>query len=341
MRTPAICLLVAAAFHAVTPAQTPVARALSVAWSLEGRWMGVASDESAGVIYAVGPDRSAEIDIAGQIRRETQRLRCQFGCRPYERRGVLVGPGVKLRLARLPHPTLLTFIWGAARRAHDLNGNHLWSYPGATGIDDVWINDLDGDQSDEVIVGYNGGTGVHVIDGQGQLRWSSTAIGNVGHVTAGDVLGQGRPQVVTTSALGSVHIFSGDGERRDVMTPRIYANMVRVQKVSAEDTAATIFVAGRELDSQATVVAALSGNGATKWRLELPDDVSVADVAAARPWLALGTRSGQVYVVDAVRGGILGVVAAPGRAEVAWAGTPPLLVVAAGAALNAFHVGAP
>jgi hypothetical protein len=45
-----------------------------MAWSLEGRWMGVASDESAGVVYAVGRDRSAEIDIAGQIRREMQPL---------------------------------------------------------------------------------------------------------------------------------------------------------------------------------------------------------------------------------------------------------------------------
>jgi hypothetical protein len=236
---------------------------------------------------------------------------------------------------------LTFFIWGSALRAHNLNGNHLWSYPGATGIDDVWTSDLDGDQSDEVIVGYNGRTGVHVIDGKGQFRWASTAIGNVWHVTAGDVLGQGRPQIVTTGGWPSLHIFSGDGERRDVMTPRIYPHMVRVQKVSAKDTAATIFVAGREPNSRATVVAALSGDGATKWRLELPDDVSVADVAAARPWLALGTRSGQVYVVDTVRGEILGVVAAPGRAEVAWAGNPPLLVVAAGAALNAFHVDAP
>jgi hypothetical protein len=164
VRTSTICLLVAAAFHAVTAAQTRVAGGLTLAWSLEGHWNGIASDESAGVIYAVGRDRSAEIDIAGQIRREMQRLRCQFGCRPYERRGVIVGPGVKLRLARLPHPTLLTFlIWGRELRAHDLNGNHLWRYPGATGIDDVWISDLNGDQSDEVIVGYNGGTGVHEV----------------------------------------------------------------------------------------------------------------------------------------------------------------------------------
>jgi hypothetical protein len=348
MRTPTICLLVAAAFHSVTAAQTPVARALTVAWSLEGRWIGVASDERGGVIYAVGRDRSVEVDIAGQIRRETRLLRG-------------VGAGLKLRLARLPHPTLLTFsTWGSQLRAHDLNGNHLWTYPRATGIDDVWTSDLDGDQSDEVIVGYNGGTGVHVIDGKGQLRWASTAVGNVWHVSAGDVLGQGRPQIVTTGRGLRVHIFSGDGEERDVLTPGILgSHMVRVQKVSAEDNAATIFVAGRKATAlppftspspprrwaelpPATVVAALSGDGARKWTLELPpSDVTVADVAVTRPWLALGTRSGHVYVVDAVRGGILGVVEAPSAAEVAWAGNPPLLVVAAGAALNAFHVIAP
>jgi hypothetical protein len=365
MRTSTICLLVAAAFHAVTTAQTPVARALTMAWSLEGRWWGIASNESAGVIYAVGPDRTAEIDIAGQIRRETPPLRCQFDCRRYgrpsERGAVVAGRGVKLRLARLPHPTLLTFsIWLADLRAHDLNGNQLWTYPHATGIDDVWTSDLDGDQSDEVIVGFNGDTGVHVIDGKGQLQWASTAIGGVRQVTAGDVLGQGRPQIVTTGRGVGFHIFSGDGER-DVLTPGILgAQMVRVQKVSAEDNAATIFVAGRKATAPlpfttslspprrwaelppATVVAALSADGARKWTLELPPiDVTVADVAVARPWLALGTRSGQVYVIDAVRGGILGVVEAQGAAEVAWAGNPPLLVVAAGAALNAFHVSAP
>src|SRR4029450_4199276 len=110
MRTMTICLLVTATFHAVTAPQTPVPRALTVVWTLEGRWMGVASDESAGGIYAVGPARSAEVDISGQIRREMQ-LRCQFGCRPYAKQGVIVGPGpgVKLRLARRPQATFVTF----------------------------------------------------------------------------------------------------------------------------------------------------------------------------------------------------------------------------------------
>jgi uncharacterized protein (DUF2249 family) len=196
---------------------------------------------------------------------------------------------------------------------------------------------------------------VHVIDAKGQFRWKSTAIGDVWHVSAGDVLGRGRPQVVTTSA--QVHIFSDDGGRRDVAPGILGPHMVRVQKVRAEDNAATIFVAGRKATAPlpfttpprgwaelppATVVAALSGDGARKWTLELPpSDVTAADVAASRPWLAVVTQSGQVYVIDAVNGRILGVTASQGAAEVAWAGDPPLLLVATGAALNAFQVGDP
>lgn len=341
MRIPIICLCVAAAFHSVSAAQTPGAPALTVAWSLQGRWTSVASDESAGAIYVVGHGGVAELDFAGQIRRRLLR------------RSV----GLKLRLARLPNPTLLTFsIWGADLRAHDLNGNQLWTYPRAMGIDDVWTSDLDGDQTDEVIVGFNGSTGVHVIDGKGQLRWKSTAVGDVWHVAAGDVLGEGRPQIVTTSGAG-VHIFSGDGNERDITTAGILgSHALRIQKVRAEDRVATIFVAGSKPTAPlpftnlspprrwveippATVVAAFSLDGASKWTLELPpSNIVAADVAVARPWLALGTRSGQVYVVNAITGGILGEVGGQGAAEVAWAGNPPLLLVASGTELNAFNV---
>jgi hypothetical protein len=60
------------------------------------------------------------------------------------------------------------------------------------------------------------------VDGKGQLRWKSTDIGNVWHVSIGDVLGQRGPQVVTTSAYGKIHIFSGDGnERSDVVAEHL------------------------------------------------------------------------------------------------------------------------
>ncbi len=324
MRLTTICLLVVAAF--VTAAQAPVARGLSLAWSLEGRWTGVVADEESGAIYTVKYAGGAEVDVAGKIQRE-------FRLPP--------GEGRTLRLGRFPRPTLLIYsVWGSrAVSAYDLDGATLWSYPAATGIDAITAADVDEDGSDEVVVGYNGATGVHVLDGRGQLRWKSTAIGNVWQVAVGDVLGQGRPQVVTTSAGGKVHIFGGDGkERVDMAVPDAYVNIVRVRKLRAEDATDTILVAGNARASKAGVVIALSNDGLAKWRLELPGSVHTAQVASAMPWLALGTRDGKVYVVDAVRGEILGVVDAQGGAEVGWVGSPPLLLVATGTSLNAFHV---
>jgi hypothetical protein len=332
MKRATVCLIVVAAFSHVTATQAPVVRELSLAWSLQGRWSGVVGDEQSGAIYAGGPDRIAEIDLEGQIRRE-------FKPSP--------GRGMMLRLGKFPRSTLLTFYtWAAQLTAYDLSGNRLWSYPRDTGIDDVWAGDVDGDGSDEVVVGYNGRGGVHVLDAKGQLRWKSTDIGNVWHVAVGDALGQGKPQVVTTSGKGGIHIFSGDGSARsDIATERVYANMVRVGKLRPEDGTATILVTGPDMartntNSQGDTVTALSG-GATLWRLELPGKVHAASVASAKPWLALGTRDGQVFVVDAVKGEMIGGVAGQGSlAEVGWVGNPPLLLVATGDSLNAFRVNA-
>ena len=90
-------------------------------------------------------------------------------------------------------------------------GKPLWSYLGGGGVDDVWAADLNGDGLDEVIIGYNGGTGVHVLDHSGKLLWKNTAVANVWHVDAGNFAGDGRPAVVTTSAAGKVHLLQADG----------------------------------------------------------------------------------------------------------------------------------
>jgi hypothetical protein len=337
MTTARACLLIGVAVQ-VTTALTlraqdslPAGKQLNAMWSVPGPWTGVATDES-GTIYAVGRGgRSIAVDPAGGIQREV-RLGSE--------------PGL-LRLAKLPGPTLLTFgVWSTDLRAYDINGKPLWTYPRATGIDDVWAGDVDGDQVDEVIVGYNGPTGLHVLDGMGRVRWTSTAIGNVWHVSAGDVLGEGRSQIVTTSAAGSVHVFSGDGRQRlDIRTP-LYANMVRVRKLRAIDSAATIIIGGSTNSStsgmRSTIVAAVSRNGSTMWRLEFGQDpLQSAELAPVGPWLALGV-AGSVYVVDAEKGDVIGQVAGQVSAQVAWdsAGNSesPVLLVATGSALNAFRV---
>jgi hypothetical protein len=213
-----------------------------------------------------------------------------------------------------------------------------------------------------VIVGYNGGGGLHVLNDQGHLVWKTTEIGNVWHVTSGDLWGFGGTQVVTTSAAGLVHVFSEGGrtpsvrlpvERRPPapIVPRTYATMVRVGKAAKTDKAATMFVVGeRPFNGSAPFtehLVALSMVRDKEWTLDLPvktgsPHVDSAALASGRPWLAVGLRGGRVYLVDVAQGRIIGMIDDQGPTpEVSWAGagTPsPLLLVATGTKLNTFKV---
>ena len=212
----------------------PAAKALEPAWSLEGTWTGVAGDEKEGVIFALDSGgRCLVLDSTGKTRREFTLPEASVS---------------SLRLAHWPgegRRTFLTFrLWSKELRAYNQDGKQLWSYLGGDGIDDVWASNLLGDKSGDVIVGYNGGDGLHVLDNNGQLRWKSTAVANVWHVCAGNVRGEGKLQVVSTSADGNVHIFESDNSERKVLDAGLYAHMVRVGKLSEKDKQATIFVAG-------------------------------------------------------------------------------------------------
>lgn len=311
---------------------------LEPVWSIEGRWTGVAADHTSGTIFALGAaDRCLEIDAEGKTRRDI----------------VLPGAGRSvLRFAGWPGksgPALLAFrTWAKELRAYDLNGKELWTYPVGTGIDDVWPVDLTRDDGG-VAVGYNGNGGLHLLDTKGKMIWKSTAIGNVWHVSSADVLGKGTNQIVTTSAKGQVHIFSSDGKEREDRDVGLYANMVRVGRLSEKDESATIIAAGAGLVANAnrsTFVAAISGTGDKLWALEIPvgnrTDIASAMLARDKPWLAVATGGGQVYVIDAAARDFVASVGDQGPSpEVAWLTQKepklPLLVVAAGGKLNAFR----
>jgi hypothetical protein len=271
--------------QAVPAGQVTPLEELEEAWSLPAgpraeTWLNVAGSKGGSTIYAASMRTIAEIDSSGKVVRK------------------LAIPGSPiLRLARVAgRPVLLTFgTWFIDVRAYDVTGKLLWNYPStkSTGIDDVWAADLDGDQSDEVIVGFNGGTGLHVLNSAGALQWDSnrgdraTDIGNVWHVSAGDLRGQSAPEIVATSALGRVHIFSADGTRRRDLNPGFYAMMVRV---STEGRAPQILVGG------GSRVTGLSPDGMPLWTLRLESASSTgvysAYPASGRPWLAVGLRGG-------------------------------------------------
>lgn len=327
--------------QAVPAGQVTPLGELEEAWLLPAgagakAWRGVVAAKSGSTVYAAATRTIAEVDSSGTIVRE------------------LAIPGSPiLRLARIAGhegPVFLAFsTWSRDVRAYDVAGKRLWIYPStaSTGIDDVWPADLNGDQSDEVIVGFNGGTGLHVLNGAGVLQWDSngggraTGIGNVWHVSAGDLRGQSAPEIVATSAGGRVHVFSADGKQRRELNPGFYASMVRVWTEGRPQ----ILVGGGSSVTPPQM-AGLSADGTILWSLRLADSPLgpySAYPASGRPWLAVGLKGGLVQVIDIDRGEVIASVESLSRLpELAWlsgpAGEAPLLVISTPEALRAFRV---
>ena len=314
---------------------------LEPVWSLNGGWRGLIGG-GGGSVFVSSSSSIAEIDSAGKIVRQ-----------------LALPPAGILRLAHFTadgEPALLAFAaWSPAVRAYSLQGNLLWTYPEntdgtpPTGIDDVWPVDIDGDKSDEVIVGFNGSTGLHVLNSEGKLIWRTATIGNVWHVAGGDVLGNSKSQVVTTSATGQVHVFSADGKERQDIYPGFYANMVRVAQPLNDSIPASILAIGDNTNATTAdgmIIAALAGDGAKKWSVTLESgrsSIYSASVAQTKSWLAAGMRDGRVYVVDIDRGAIIGQVDGQGlMPDVTWVinkeSGAPLLVVSGQSKLNAYRI---
>lgn len=233
-------------------------------------------------------------------------------------------------------------------RAFDEKGNLVWAHPSLEGASDVAVLDS-GNNLDNVAVGYTT-RGLLVLNSQGQLLWESTTNRYVYHLAAGDVRGEGRPQVVTPSNFGRVHIFSGAGAEIANFDPGTQTSMVRVGKLSDSDRTATIFAVGANQTDSAATVSSLSGDGKINWSVRLPSNITPltiysASLASGRPWLAVALLGGQVYVVDAKQGTIIGSIDGQSLLpEVGWVagedGAAPRLVVSTEKALNGYIVGA-
>jgi peroxiredoxin len=306
---------------------------LKSTWTYDGGWSGVVTDPKSSVVYAISPAGSVVVlDAAGKERSKHE----------------MEVAGTTLRLAEISkgdEPELLNFgRWSSDLIAANVDGNQIWSYPQGDGIDDVWAADLDGDGQDEVIVGFNGGTGLHVLDAAGKPRWKNTDLGNVWHVSAGDMDGDGTLEVVTTSAQGDAHVFAANGEHvKDISMP-LYANMIRTAKIDGADKAAVAVVAGSGEAGEELTAVDLAGK--SRWTIQLPlvetAHVDSMSIATDKPWAAVGMRDGLIHVVVLSSGEVIAHARDQGqRPEVAWLqreGQSPLLLVANGDAVQAFVV---
>ncbi|MBX3178025.1 MAG: redoxin domain-containing protein [Candidatus Hydrogenedentes bacterium] len=107
--------------------------------------------------------------------------------------------------------------WGDAVYVVDGSGETMWTYESWIGINGAHWGDVDGDSDDEMIVGMNGGGGLHLVSADGERRWKKS-LGNVwnqSYVRSPD----GAVRILATEAGGSVRVFDGEGKQLDSLQP--------------------------------------------------------------------------------------------------------------------------
>jgi peroxiredoxin len=305
----------------------------TLAWTALNKSTGVAVDSTSDEAFGIElGGKAIAVDINGKTLHEFE----------------LGGGDTIVRCANLvgdAAPEFVTFrLWGPDVTAHSATGEKLWTYPGGQGVDDVWTADLDGNGFDEVIVGYNGKTGLHVLDHQGKLLWKTTDTGNVWHVAAGDFSQAGKTDVVSTAADGKLHVFDADGKKLKDVDVGFYADMVRMAPAVDKMTTATAIAAGS--GEKGAVLADVDFSGKKKWELLLPtpdaDHIDDLAVATTEPWAAVAMRGGLIHIIDLDSQQRVACVATEGLTpQLAWLPRPdktPLLVIATGKELSAYEI---
>lgn len=104
--------------------------------------------------------------------------------------------------------------WHRTSSLTDHEGSKVWKVRRSPGVNDMCAGDLDGDGKPEFAVGFNGGGGVRLIDGDGRLIWRKEG-SNVWQVGIVDVTGEGDIRVVHSSSCGHLTIRDLDGNKSD------------------------------------------------------------------------------------------------------------------------------
>ena len=103
--------------------------------------------------------------------------------------------------------------WSDSVRAYSLTGKPLWSHKQSDAVDWAAPIDLQDPEGEAIAIGYNGDTGLHVLDVHGKVRTRiASGLGNVWCVVPLRV-GKGKPDLIAcTNAAGTGSIFDGTGK---------------------------------------------------------------------------------------------------------------------------------
>ncbi len=173
---------------------------------------------------------------------------------------VLAADGTELKTITLPDnftliecgrhqtqgPRLLGYSnWGHSVSVMDRTGKEIWSYPAANGVDGAHWGDLDGDGTDEMIVGLNGGGGLHALSADGKELWAVMNIGNVWNQAVVPA-GKDRPALVfATEAGGTVRVYDAKGKLLRTLRPNgQYCSQMTATVIDQSNTIQAIAIGG-------------------------------------------------------------------------------------------------
>ena len=116
-------------------------------------------------------------------------------------------------------PRLLGYSnWGSAVTVLDKTGKKVWDVNALFGVDGAHWGDLDGDGTDEMITGMNGGGGLQAWSSDGKKLWS-VALGNVWNQAIVSATKDQPARVFATEAGGSVKVFNAQGNLLETLRP--------------------------------------------------------------------------------------------------------------------------
>lgn len=137
--------------------------------------------------------------------------------------------------------------WATDAILFDKRGQERWSYAGGflKGIDDS-VGSVWGVKGNlQVVIGFNGGGGIVLVDNEGKKIWQK-ADANVWHVEVLDIHGDGQKEILHSNARGQLLVRDSSGEIVAHYLTDHYVSGFALTRWGAESQARHILIPSRE-----------------------------------------------------------------------------------------------
>jgi hypothetical protein len=224
--------------------------------------MGWPADHEGAEMVVVGSQGSDFVNLSGQIKKQV-RFSIEQRC--------------PVSVARIDPTGEYGYLtrdesWAVPATLFDKDGRVSWRSKGSwPGIDDSVPGDVYGDKKLSVVIGFNGGGGLVLLDGQGKTLWKKDE-SNVWHVETLDTNGDGREEILHSNSKGQLLVRNANGDVIAQYLPGSYVSGFALTRWAEEPRPTHILVpttVGREGCCK-PVFFVLDVNGKTVAELESP-----------------------------------------------------------------------